>query len=237
MSEIDFTLNGHDLQLLTIKLKSGESIVADTGSMVYMDDAIQMSTGASLGGGLLKGMSRWVTGNGLFLTEFKNPSHTDGLEVGLAAHYPGMIMPINLDKCGGTFMCQKQAYLCSQPEVDISIAFTKKLRAGFFGGEGFILQKLSGTGTAFIHAGGTLYKRKLAPGERMKIDAGCLVGFSSNVKYNVGFVGGFKNILFGGEGLFLAELTGPGVVLVQSLPFNKLIGYMVSHGGLATKGN
>lgn len=235
MSDIDYTLNGHDLQLLTINLAPRESIISETGSMVYMDDGIRMNTGASLGGGLLKGVSRWFSGGGFFLTEFLNTSGSEKLEVGLAAHYPGMIMPINLDKCGGTFMCQKQAYLCSQPSVEVSIAFTKRMRAGFFGGDGFVLQKLSGRGTAFVHAGGTLYKRKLAAGETMKVDAGCVVGFSANVNYNVGFVGGMKNVLFGGEGLFLAELTGPGAVLVQSLPFNKFLGYMVDRGGLATK--
>ena len=235
MSNIDYKLNGHDLQLLTINLSPKESIISETGSMVYMDEGIQMNTGASLGGGLLKGVSRWFSGGGFFLTEFTNTHSSKNLEIGLTSHYPGMIMPVNLDSCGSEFMCQKQAYLCSQPSIEVSIAFTKKFRAGFFGGEGFVLQKLSGNGTAFVHAGGALYSRKLQAGEKIKIDAGCLVGFSSKVKYDIGFIGGVKNIIFGGEGLFVAELTGPGVVLIQSLPFNKFLAYWVNKGGLATR--
>ncbi len=233
-SSLDYTLNGSDLQLLTVKLAPGQSVTAEPGAMVYMDESVDMSTGVG-GGGILKGVGRWFGGSDFFLSEFKNESSSKVAEIGFAAGFPGMIMPVDLSKCGGTFFCQKQAYLCSNPEIEISVAFTRKLRAGFFGGEGFVLQKITGTKTAFIHAGGTLYSRKLAAGEHMRVEAGCLVGFSRQVEYDIGFVGGVKNILFGGEGLFLAKLTGPGVVLVQSLPFNKLVGNIVRTSGLGKR--
>ena len=235
MTDLNYTLDGNDLQLLTIALSPKQSIVSEPGAMVYMDSDIRMSTGMGAGGGLMKGVTRWLGGSELFLTEFSNESNSSSCEVGFAACYPGMIIPIDLDKCGGTYFCQKQAYLCSQSTVDLSIAFTKKLRAGFFGGSGFVLQKLTGRGLAFIHAGGTLHRRVLENGEKLRIDAGCVAGFSHTVDYSVGFVGGVKNILFGGEGLFLAELTGPGEVLIQSLPFNKLVGNIVDASGLARR--
>lgn len=237
MADLNHTLHGNDLQLLTISLSPKQSIVSEPGAMVYMDSDIKMSTGMGAGGGIMKGMTRWLGGSDLFLSEFTNVSSLKSAEVGFAACYPGMIVPVDLGACGGTYFCQKQAYLCSQPSVALSIAFTKKLRAGFFGGSGFVLQKLTGRGVAFIHAGGTLYKRTLERGEKLRIDAGCVVGFSHEVEYSVGFIGGVKNILFGAEGLFLAELTGPGEVLIQSLPFNKLVGHIVDASGLARRRN
>lgn len=231
-SSLKYTLEGHDLQLLNIELQPGQSVIADPGVMVYMDQGIDMSTGVG-GGSLLKGVGRWFGGSNFFLSEFKNVGNSKSAQVGLSAGFPGMIMPIDLSKCGGEFYCQKQAYLCSNPEIEVSVAFTRRFKAGFFGGEGFVLQKIVGNKTAFIHAGGTLYSKKLAAGEVIRVDAGSLVGFSSKVTYDAGFVGGVKNILFGGEGLFLAKLTGPGVVLVQSLPFNKLVGNIVMASGLA----
>ncbi len=173
------------------------------------------------GGGLFKGFKRMLTGDSFFISTFLFNGQGKG-HVAFGAPYPGKIIPLPLNELGGQFLCQKDAFLCAAQGIDIDIAFTKKLGAGLFGGEGFILQRLSGNGLAFVHAGGTVIEKQLAPGERFRVDTGCLVGMQPGVDYDIKFIGGFKNALFGGEGLFLCELTGPGLVYLQSLPFSRL---------------
>ncbi|MEO1022503.1 MAG: TIGR00266 family protein [Bacteroidota bacterium] len=223
--EIDYTLFGDDLQLVEIELDGGEAVRAEVGTMTYMDSGIKMDT--SSGGGLMKGLKRMFTGEGFFITTFENTVHSRQ-KVAFAAPYPGKIIPIDLSREQGHFLCQKDAFLCAAYGIDIGIAFTKKFGAGFFGGEGFILQKLEGDGLAFLHAGGTIIERELSSGEELRLDTGCLVGMSSSISYDVQFIGGFRNALFGGEGLFLAHLRGPGKVLIQSLPFSRLVDRVLS---------
>ena len=162
-----------------------------------------------------------LSGDGFFISTFLNTGHGKQ-HVAFGAPYPGKIILLELDRLGGTFICQKDAFLCAANGIDIDVAFTKRMGAGLFGGEGFILQRLSGYGRAFIHAGGTIIPRTLAPGEKLRVDTGCLVAMAPTVDYDIQFVGGFKNAMFGGEGLFLAQLTGPGLVYLQSLPFSRL---------------
>jgi len=162
-----------------------------------------------------------LSGDGFFISTFLNTGHGKQ-HVAFGAPYPGKIILLELDQLGGTFICQKDAFLCAANGIDIDVAFTKRMGAGLFGGEGFILQRLSGYGRAFIHAGGTIIPRMLAPGEKLRVDTGCLVAMAPTVDYDIQFVGGFKNAMFGGEGLFLAQLTGPGLIYLQSLPFSRL---------------
>ena len=216
---IDYTIIGDDMQLVEIELDSGEGVRAEAGAMMYMVDGIEMQT--STGGGLFKGFKRMVTGESFFITTFLYNGKGKG-QVAFGAPYPGKIIPLDLKVLGGSFLCQKDSFLCAAQGVEIEVAFTKKLGAGLFGGEGFILQRLEGDGLAFVHAGGTVIKKELQPGESLRVDTGCLVAFSPNVSYDIKFIGGFKNALFGGEGLFLARLTGPGLVYLQSLPFSRL---------------
>lgn len=216
---IDYKIYGDDMQLVEIELDSGEGVRAEAGAMMFMEDGIEMQT--STGGGLFKGFKRAITGEGFFITTFLYNGRGKG-HVAFGAPYPGKIIPLQLENFGGQFICQKDAFLCAANGIDIDVAFTKKLGAGFFGGEGFILQRLEGHGMAFVHAGGTIIEKELAHGERLRIDTGCLVGFAPTVNYDIQFVGGFKNALFGGEGLFLANLTGPGKVYLQSLPLSRL---------------
>ncbi len=206
-------------KMVEIELDPNEGVRAEAGAMMFMGNGIQMQTNAE--GGLFGGFKRMVTGESFFITTFLN-SAPGKSTVGFAAPYPGKIIPVDLREFGGRILCQKDAFLCAANGVNIEVAFTKRLGAGFFGGEGFILQRLEGDGMAFIHAGGTIIKKELAPGEHLRVDTGCLVAFSQTVDYNINFVGGFKNALFGGEGLFLASVTGPGVVFLQSLPFSRL---------------
>lgn len=230
---VDYKLIGDDMQLVEIELDPGEGVRAEAGAMIYMEDGIQMETGAE--GGLFKGFKRMLTGEGFFITSFMHTGQGKS-HVAFGAPYPGKIIPVDLQTVGGTFICQKDSFLCSASGIDIDIAFTKKLGVGLFGGEGFILQKLSGDGLAFIHAGGTVVEKTLKPGETLRIDTGCVVGFDSNVHYDIKFVGGFKNALFGGEGLFLATLQGPGKVYLQSLPFSRLADRINSSAKNVTKG-
>jgi uncharacterized protein (TIGR00266 family) len=216
---IDYTIIGDDMQLVEIELDSGEGVRAEAGAMMYMVDGIEMQT--STGGGLFKGFKRMVTGESFFITTFLYNGKRKG-QVAFGAPYPGKIIPLDLKVLGGSFLCQKDSFLCAAQGVEIEVAFTKKLGAGLFGGEGFILQRLEGDGLAFVHAGGTLIKKELQRGESLRVDTGCLVAFSPDVSYDIKFIGGFKNALFGGEGLFLARLTGPGLVYLQSLPFSRL---------------
>jgi len=207
------------MQLVEIELDPGEGVRAEVGALNFMDIGIEMQT--STGGGIFQGFKRMLTGDSFFITSFVN-STNGKKQVAFAAPYPGKIIPINLDEFGGQFICQKDSFLCAARGIEIEVAFTRRLGAGLFGGEGFILQRLQGSGLAFVHAGGTVIRRDLAAGETLKVDTGCLVGFASSVDYDVQFVGGFTNALFGGEGLFLTRLAGPGTVFLQSLPFSRL---------------
>ncbi len=217
--EIEYQVFGDDMQLVEVELDPGEGVRAEVGAMMYMEDGIEMQT--STGGGLFKGFKRMLTGESFFITTFLYNGPGKG-HVAFAAPYPGKIIPLHLRELGGQFLCQKDAFLCAACGVEIEIAFTKRLGAGLFGGEGFILQRLTGDGVALVHAGGTIIEKDLQPGEILRVDTGCLVAFAPTVDYDIQFVGGFKNVLFGGEGLFLARLTGPGRVYLQSLPFSRL---------------
>lgn len=222
---IDYKIFGDDMQLVEIELDTNEGVRAEAGAMMYMEEGIEMQT--STGGGLFKGFKRMLTGESFFITTFLN-SWSGKKHVAFGAPYPGKIIPLDLQKLGGVFFCQKDSFLCAAEGIDIDIAFTKKLGAGFFGGEGFILQKLSGNGLAFVHAGGTIISRELKDRETLKVDTGCIVAFSDTVDYDIQAVPGFKNALFGGEGLFLAKLTGPGLIYLQSLPFSRLADRVLS---------
>lgn len=229
---IDYQIYGDDLQLVEVELDSGEGVRAEVGTMTYMEDGISMDTstgGKGIMDSLFKGFKRAVTGESFFITTFmyNGSSGTKG-RVGFAAPYPGKIIPLDLGELGGQFLCQKDSFLCAAAGIEIEVAFTKRLKAGFFGGEGFILQRLTGDGLAFVHAGGTIISRDLAAGESLRVDTGCLVAFGPSVDYDIKFVGGFKNALFGGEGLFLAHLTGPGRVYLQSLPLSRLAGRLAA---------
>jgi uncharacterized protein (TIGR00266 family) len=224
---IDYQIYGDDLQLVEVELDPNEGVRAEVGAMIYMDDGIQMQT--STGGGLFKGFKRMVTGESFFITSFVYNGRGKG-RVAFGAPYPGKIVPLHLDQLGGRFLCQKDSFLCAAQGIEIEVAFTKRLGAGFFGGEGFILQRLEGNGLAFVHAGGTVIPRELAANETLRVDTGCLVAFSPSVDYDIQFVGGFKNALFGGEGVFLARLTGPGLVYLQSLPLSRLADRIAAAG-------
>jgi len=208
---------GDDMQLVEITLKKDEAVRAEAGAMLYMDSNIEMQTKA---GGVWKGLKRMITGESFFITSFM-PTKGEG-KVAFAAPYPGKIIHVELSKFEKEFICQRDSFLCAHENIEIDIAFTKRLGAGLFGGEGFVLQNLKGDKDAFIHAGGTVVKKELREGEALKVDTGCIVGFSPRIDYDIKFVGGFRNALFGGEGLFLATLTGPGTVFLQSLPFSRL---------------
>jgi len=216
---IDHKIFGDDMQLVEIELDSGEGVRAEAGAMMYMEDGIEMQT--STGGGLFKGFKRMITGESFFITTFLYNGPGKG-HVAFGAPYPGKIIPLDISQLGGRFLVQKDGFLCAAKGIEIEVAFTKKIGAGLFGGEGFILQRLEGDGMAFVHAGGTIVPKELAPGEHLRVDTGCLVAFAPSVNYDIQFVGGFKNALFGGEGIFLASLTGPGLVYLQSLPFSRL---------------
>lgn len=216
---IDYKLFGDDMQMVEIELDPNEIVRAEAGAMMYMESAIQMQT--STGGGIMRGLKRMITGESFFITSFMNTGSGKS-HVAFAAPYPGKIIPIDLANFGNRFICQKDAFLCAANGIEIELEFTKKIGAGLFGGEGFILQRLEGDGLAFIHAGGTIVKRELQAGETLRVDTGCLVGFTPSVRYNIQFVGGFKNALFGGEGIFLATVSGPGTVYLQTLPFSRL---------------
>lgn len=228
--EIDYKIYGDDMQFVEIELDPRETVVAEAGAMMMMDPSIQMETifgdGAKQGNSgfmdkLFSAGKRVLTGESLFMTAFTNEGH--GKEkVSFASPYPGKILPMDLSLMGGKLICQKDAFLCAAKGVSVGIDFRKKLSVGFFGGEGFILEKLEGDGMAFIHACGAIVKRDLMPGETLKIDTGCLVAMSKDVHYDIQFVGGIKNTLFGGEGVFFATVSGPGTVWIQSLPFSRL---------------
>jgi uncharacterized protein (TIGR00266 family) len=228
--KINYQLFGEEMQYVEISLTPNESVVAEAGGFMMMEDGIQMKTilgdGSDAGGLMNKIFSagkRLLTGESLFMTLFQNHTSRDR-QISFASPYPGKIIPVDLGIYGGKFICQKDAFLCAAQGVSIGIEFSRKLGRGLFGGEGFIMQKLEGQGLAFIHAGGTLAQKELQPGEVLKVDTGCIVGFSSQVDYDVQLVGGIRNTLFGGEGMFFATLRGPGTVYLQSLPFSRLAG-------------
>ncbi len=216
---IDYQIHGDDMQLVEIGLDPGEGVRAEAGAMMYMEPGIRMQT--STGGGLFQGFKRMITGESFFITNFTYEGTGKG-HVAFGAPYPGKILPVDLRSFDGEFICQKDSFLCAAQGVEIEVAFTKRLGAGLFGGEGFILQRLEGLGMAFVHAGGTLIEKRLMAGQTLRVDTGCIVGFSSGVSYDIQFIGGFKNALFGGEGIFVATVTGPGTVYLQSLPFSRL---------------
>ncbi|MED4533552.1 TIGR00266 family protein [Metabacillus fastidiosus] len=227
--EIDYELYGDDMQCVEIELDPNESVIAEAGGMMMMEDGIDMETifgdGAEQSGGffgkLVGAGKRVLTGESLFMTVFTNKG-VGKRKVSFAAPYPGKIIPVDLNEQGGKVICQKDAFLCAAKGVSIGIDFQKKLGTGFFGGEGFIMQKLEGDGLAFLHAGGTIIKRELAPGERLRIDTGCLVALSKDVDYDIEYVGKVKTAFLGGEGLFFATVRGPGTVWIQTLPFSRL---------------
>jgi uncharacterized protein (TIGR00266 family) len=227
--EIDYHIYGEEMQYVEIELDPQEIVIAEAGSFMMMDNGIQMETifgdgsqqQTGLFGKLLSAGKRVLTGESLFMTAFINQNYNKS-KVSFASPYPGKIIPIDLRQFSGKFICQKNAFLCAAKGVAVGIEFSKKLGTGLFGGEGFIMQKLEGDGMAFVHSGGTLAKKELQPGEILKVDTGCIVGFTQDVDYDIEFIGGIKNSLFGGEGLFYATLRGPGTVYVQSLPFSRL---------------
>lgn len=229
--EIDYQIFGEEMQYVEIELDPQEAVVAEAGSFMMMDTGIQMQTifgdgtnqDSGFMGKLFSAGKRMLTGESLFMTVFLNQWHGKR-KVSFASPYPGKIVPLDLTQFGGKFICQKDAFLCAAKGVSVGIEFSRKLGRGLFGGEGFIMQKLEGDGLAFVHAGGTLARRELAAGEVLKVDTGCIVGFSPSVHYDIEFIGGIKNTLFGGEGLFYATLQGPGLVYIQSLPFSRLAG-------------
>jgi uncharacterized protein (TIGR00266 family) len=236
MHEIDYQIFGDDMQFVEVELDPAEAVVAEAGGMMYMEDGIQMQTifgdgsaqssGGGLMGALLGAGKRLLTGESLFMTVFQNQGRGK-CKVAFGAPYPGKIIPVHLAEVGGDLLAQKDSFLCAAKGVSIGIAFTKRLGSGFFGGEGFILERLQGDGLAFIHAGGTILQRDLDPGETLRVDTGCLVAFQPSVDYDIQFVGNVKSALFGGEGLFFATLRGPGRVWLQSLPLSRLAGRIV----------
>ena len=229
MDVIDYEIKGAEMQFVEVELDSGEAAIGEAGSMMFMDAGIQMDTvfgdaSAAQGGvfgKLLGAGKRLVTGESLFTTVYTNGASAKQ-RVAFAAPYPGKILPMDLRQLGGTLICQKDAFLCAARGVALGIFFQKRLSVGFFGGEGFIMQRLDGDGLAFVRAGGTVLKRELQTGQTLFVDTGCIVGMTPNVNFEIQYVGKVKTALFGGEGLFFAKVTGPGTVWLQSLPFSRL---------------
>ncbi len=230
MDVIDYEIKGSEMQFVEVELDPGEAAIGEAGSLMYMDTGIDMDTvfgdasgqgGGGLFGKLLGAGKRRVTGESLFTTVYTNKANAKQ-RVAFAAPYPGKILPMDLRALGGTLICQKDAFLCAAKGVALGIAFQRKLSVGFFGGEGFIMQKLDGDGLAFVHAGGTVVKRELRAGEQLLVDTGCVVAYTQNVSFEIQYVGKVKTALFGGEGLFFARMGGPGTVWLQSLPFSRL---------------
>ena len=241
--EVDYEVFGDDMQIVEVELDPGETVIAEAGAMNYMEEGItfeaKMGDGSEPQQGFVQKMisaaGRSLTGESIFMTHFTN----DGFgkrRVAFAAPYPGKIIPLDLAEIGGSMTCQKDAFLCAALGTKVSIAFQKRLGAGFFGGEGFILQKLVGDGKAFVHAGGTVIKKELR-GETLRVDTGCLVAFTEGIEYNIERAGSLKSMFFGGEGLFLATLQGHGTVLLQSLPFSRLADRVIQHAPAAGGSN
>ncbi len=234
--EIDFKIFGEELQCVEIELDANESVIAEPGSFMMMTDGIEMQTMFGDGsknegflGKLFTAGKRMLTGESLFMTVYTNLTNQKR-QITFAGPYTGKIIPLDLNKLGGKIICQKDSFLCAAKGVSIGIEFQRKLGTGLFGGEGFIMQKLEGDGLAFVHSGGYVIEKTLAVGELLKIDTGCLVAFTSDVDYDIQFVKGVKNVIFGGEGMFFAALRGPGKVWIQSLPISRLACRIMSYG-------
>ncbi len=240
--EVDYEIFGDDMQIVEIELDPSETVIAEAGAMNYMEQDItfeaKMGDGSRPAGGVLDSLlqigKRALTGESIFMTHFTNSGHAGKQRVAFAAPYPGKIIPVDLAQSGQELICQKDAFLCAALGTSIEISFQRKLGAGFFGGEGFILQRLRGDGKAFIHVGGTVIKRELK-GETLRVDTGCLAAFTPGIDYDIERAGSLKSMVFGGEGMFLATLRGTGTVYLQSLPFsrmaNRVIGAATSAGG------
>jgi uncharacterized protein (TIGR00266 family) len=229
MDVVDYEIKGSEMQFVEVELDPGEAAVGEAGSLMFMDAGVQMDTvfgdGSAGQGGflgkLLGAGKRLITGESLFTTVYTNQAPGKA-RVAFAAPYPGKILPMDLRQLGGMLICQKDAFLCAARGVSLGIHFQQRLSVGFFGGEGFIMQKLEGDGLAFVHAGGTVVRRELKAGQTLMVDTGCVVAYTPGVDFEIQYVGKIKTALFGGEGLFFARLTGPGTVWMQSLPFSRL---------------
>lgn len=237
--EIDYRIFGEEMQYVEVELDPNETAVAEAGSFMMMDDGIEMATifgdgsqqnqTSGILGKLFSAGKRLLTGESLFMTTYTNVGQGKK-RVSFASPYPGKIIALDLLRLGGRIICQKDSFLCAAKGVSIGIEFQRKLGTGLFGGEGFIMQKLEGDGMAFVHAGGHVVEKELQPGELLKIDTGCIVAFTSGIQYDIQFVGGIKNTLFGGEGVFFATLRGPGRVWIQTLPISRLASRVLSYG-------
>ncbi len=234
--EVDYEIIGDDIQIVEIELDPGETVIAEAGAMNYMEDGIEFESKMGDGSEPEQGFfskvfsagKRMLSGESLFLTHFTNHGNKKS-RVAFAAPYPGKIFPINLAEMGEEIICQKDAFLCAALGTKLDIAYTQRLGAGFFGGEGFILQSLQGDGMAFIHAGGTIIKKELSGCETLRVDTGCIVAFSPSIEYDIEKAGNLKSMFFGGEGFFLANLSGRGTVLLQSLPFSRLVDRVIAN--------
>ena len=235
--EIDFKILGESIQMVEIELDPQETVIAEAGAMNYMDEGITFETKMGDGstpdtgfmGKLMQVGKRALTGESLFMTHFTNRG-SGKKTVAFAAPYPGTIVPADLSQCGGELLCQRDAFLCAAMGTQVGIALNKKMGAGFFGGEGFILQRLNGDGLAFLHAGGMVIRKELK-GEKLLVDTGCLVAFTNQINYSIERAGNLKSMVFGGEGMFLATLQGHGTVWLQSLPFGRMAARIVGAGG------
>jgi uncharacterized protein (TIGR00266 family) len=240
--EIDYRILGNEMQCVEIELDPQETVVAEPGSFMMMDNGIEMQTifgdGAQQQSGIIGKLfsagKRLLTGENLFMTAYTNIGQGKK-QVSFASPYPGRIIPLDLHQLGGKIICQKDSFLCAAKGVSVGIEFQRKLGTGLFGGEGFIMQKLEGDGLAFVHSGGHVIERNLLPGELLKVDTGCIVAFTHDVNYDIQFVGGIKNTLFGGEGVFYAALSGPGKVWIQTLPISRLAGRLMSYASYNRK--
>ncbi|MBC6491665.1 TIGR00266 family protein [Flavihumibacter stibioxidans] len=236
--EIDYHIHGEEMQFVEVELDPNETAIAESGSFMMMDDGVQMATifgdgsqqqSGGFFGKLMSAGKRILTGESLFMTAFTNTSHGKK-RVSFASPYPGKIIPLDLLQLGGRIICQKDAFLCAAKGVSVGIALQRKLGTGIFGGEGFIMQKLEGDGMAFVHAGGHVFERELQPGEVLKLDTGCVVAYTQTIDFDIQFVGGIRNTIFGGEGLFFATLRGPGKVWIQTLPISRLASRIMQYG-------
>jgi len=241
--EIDYRIFGEEMQYVEVELDPNETAIAEAGAFMMMDDGIQMQTifgdgsqqqGGGLMGKLFSAGKRLLVGESLFMTAFTNVGYGKR-KVSFASPYPGKIIPLNLVNLGGAVICQKDAFLCAAKGVSINIEFQRKLGTGLFGGEGFIMERLEGDGMAFMHAGGHVFERELKPGELIQIDTGCLVGYTQGVNFDIQYIGGIRNKIFGGEGIFFATLRGPGKVWVQTLPVSRLASRILSYAGGSRK--
>lgn len=243
--EIDYRIFGEEMQFVEVELDPNETAIGESGAFMMMDDGVQMATifgdgskqGGNSGGLLGKLVSagkRVITGESLFMTSFTNVSQGKK-RVSFASPYPGKIIPLDLFQLGGRIVCQKDAFLCCAKGVSLGIALQRKLGTGIFGGEGFIMQKLEGDGMAFVHAGGHVFARELQPGEMLKLDTGCVVAYTQTIDFDIQYVGGIRNTIFGGEGLFFATLRGPGTVWIQTLPISRLASRILQYGTTSRK--